>query len=389
MKTLRQFVLHSEDVDTQGALADLLAQANTQLQGDIPSAAILYAAIDFDHAALLSGITARWPGLPLIGCTTDGEATSTRGFEEDSTVLVLFVSDLLNFSAGVGPGVGADPTGAARAAISAARAELRDEPSLCITTPDGLTGNGSAVVAALRDALPGVTVVGGTSADQWRFLTSYQFCGATVHTDAVPVLLVAGPLRVGVGVASGWTPVGRTAVVTHAVGNTVFTIDGAPATQFYEHYLGSHAKPAAEYPLAVLAPDGAPLYLRAAMSYDAETGEISFAGEIPSGARVRLTEIHREAILGACRTSIQAARAAYGEGEPDAVLLFSCAARKQLLGTRTPEECANITAALPPGTSFAGFYANGEIGPPQPGALSQFHNETLVSVLIGTLREIP
>ncbi|MBN2800388.1 MAG: FIST C-terminal domain-containing protein [Deltaproteobacteria bacterium] len=383
MASLRVFTLHTDDVDTEGALEDLLAQAEAQLGDRIPRAGLLFAAIDFDHDLLVGGLVARWPQIQLIGCTTDGEASSAGGFQEDSAVLTLFVSEHIHFAAGVGAGVGADPLSAAREAVAQAAPLLPSAPALCFTTPDGLTTNGSALVAGLGSLLGPIPIVGGTAADQWRFRQTRQFCGGEVYSDAVPVLLVSGALRVAVGVASGWTPVGRTAIVTRAVGNTVYEIDNRPAAAFYEHYLGPQIKPSAEYPLAILDRDGVPLYLRAAMSYDTESGVVHFAGTVPEGARVRLTEISREAIVNACRTSVDTALERFGSATPAAVLLFSCAARKQLLGTRTAEECEVVASRVPPGVPFAGFYANGEIGPTGAGGLTQFHNETLVSVVLG------
>ncbi|BAZ08285.1 hypothetical protein NIES4071_00900 [Calothrix sp. NIES-4071] len=58
-----------------------------------PSAGILFAAIDFDHAIILELISREFPRLELIGCTTDGEMSSKIWFQQDSLVLILFCSD--------------------------------------------------------------------------------------------------------------------------------------------------------------------------------------------------------------------------------------------------------------------------------------------------------
>ncbi|MGB3544958.1 FIST N-terminal domain-containing protein, partial [Rubrivirga sp.] len=81
----------------------------------------------------------------------------------------------------------------------------------------------------LGDALgPSVPVCGGLAADQFRFTETVQFCNGRVYTDAVPVLLFAGPLRVSTGVASGWEPVGEDHRVTRADGLVVSEINGEP-----------------------------------------------------------------------------------------------------------------------------------------------------------------
>jgi len=50
---------------------------------------MLFAGIDHDFAVVLEQINAQWPGMELIGCTTDGEMSSHILFAEDSLALVL------------------------------------------------------------------------------------------------------------------------------------------------------------------------------------------------------------------------------------------------------------------------------------------------------------
>ena len=53
--------------------------ATARLGGSTPQAGFLYAAIDHDFPVLLERVEARYPGLELIGCTTDGELSSSHG----------------------------------------------------------------------------------------------------------------------------------------------------------------------------------------------------------------------------------------------------------------------------------------------------------------------
>ena len=68
---------------------------------------------------------------------------------------------------------------------------------------------------------------------------------------------------------------------------------------------------------------------------------------------------------------------------PSAALLFSCAARRQILGSRTAEEYKLIKLNMRDELPACGFYANGEISPLQQRGQTYFHNETFVTVLIG------
>jgi len=97
---------HSDDIDSADAIAE--ANAKCQEQGaDLPvKAGILYAAIDHDFEVLLKKINETYPGIQLIGGTTDGEMTSEGGFAEDSIVLALFHTEDIEMTAGVVKDIG-------------------------------------------------------------------------------------------------------------------------------------------------------------------------------------------------------------------------------------------------------------------------------------------
>src|SRR4026207_1831609 len=97
---MRACVVHSQDVDSVDAVAELIAGAKVALGASLPRAAMLFAGsdpesatrlaeIDRDFAFVREQINARWPGIALIGCTTDGEMSSHILFAEDSLALVL------------------------------------------------------------------------------------------------------------------------------------------------------------------------------------------------------------------------------------------------------------------------------------------------------------
>ena len=65
-------------------------------------------------------------------------------------------------------------------------------------------------------------------------------------------------------------------------------------------------------------------------------------------------------------------------------MIASCAVRNFLLGTRTSGEIERIRTGLDRGLPVSGFYAFGEIAPLGVNSTPSFHNETCVTVLIGT-----
>lgn len=379
---------HSEDVDTASALNEILEKCEKKLSGQAPKAGLLFAGIDAEHQALLDGINKAWPGIQLIGCTTDGELSSDIGFQEDSITLLLMGSDSIDITAGIGRQVSQDITGACRQAVEEARSKTQHKPTLCIANPDSLTISGQEVIMSLNKELgDDVPLFGATAADQLRFEGTYQFYCNEVLSDAVPILLFSGPLVYSFGVGSGWKPIGEPGQVTRSQASTVQEIDGAPAIEFYRKFLGPDAKPSGECPLAVLNDKDEIQYLRAPAGFSIEAeGDIKYFADVPEGARVQITIADRDAILNGCRESLEMAIQRYPEGKsPEAAVFFSCAARKVLLGTQISEEYQILKEKIDPFVPMCGFYGYGEIGPIESGSASaKFHNETFISLLLGT-----
>ncbi len=381
-------VAHSEDIDSDGALDEIVTQCRDKLGDRLPKAGILFSAVDLEHDQILEGIDDAWPGIELIGCTTDGEISSELGFREDSITLVLFGSDTIEFAAGLGRDVSKDIPAACRGAVEMARAKSDLPTAICITLPESMTTSAQRIVETLGQNLDAnVPVIGATAADSFRLEATHQFCGREMCSDAVPVLLLSGPLVYSVAVESGWEPVGEPGLVTRSEGTALHEIDGRPALDFYRRFLGETAAPTPECPLAILDEQGEVECLRATGGVvDADTGAITYLAEVPEGTMVQITVADRGAILAGCTASIEKAFADYPHGKtPDAALFFSCAARKLLLGTRTTEEFAIIESVIGKDIPVCGFYGYGEIGPRDTNdETSKFHNETFVSLIMGT-----
>lgn len=382
-------VAHSEDIDAEGTLDELLEQCRAELGERIPQAGLLFAAIDLEHELLVQGIDDAWPGIELIGCTTAGEISSRLGFRQDSTALILLGSDVVEFSAGVGLDVSNDIQIACAEAVKLPNEKANFTPTLCITLPESLTTSGQKIIETLGQNLgPGVPIIGGTAGDGYQLERTYQFCGRKVYSDSIPVLLFSGPLMYSIGIESGWKPMGEPGLVTRSAGTIVYEIDGRPTIDFYRRLLGENAVPGTDNPLAILDAQGEIAYLRATADnlVNEASGAINFLADVHEGAMVQVTVADRSAILEGCKVSVSKAFADYPHGKtPDAALFFSCAARQLLLGTRTSEEIGIVESVIGTQVPTCGFYGYGEIGPlDNNGDTSKFHNETFISLILGT-----
>ena len=381
---LKLAVGHSSDPDSLSAIAEVLAQIRSQLSGILPTAGILFAAIDFEHEQILQCINETFPDIELIGGTTEGEMSSVLGFQQDSLTLMAFCSDTITISAGIGQAIAQNVVVAATSAVQQARTKHSSNIQLCLSLPESMTISNEVILESLENALGGgVPVFGGLTAGQHSSQRTYQFCKTEVCSNSVPVLLFSGPIKFSHGVANGWQPIGKAGRVTKAINNVVYEIDHQPALSFYHHYLGA-LPPTSEYPLALLDAESDRCYMRAPSGLcDEDIGSITFFGSVPEQSVIQITEASRDDILAASQQSVQQALASYPGTYPAAALFFSCVGRRQLLGSRTKEEHAIAQQHLDRAIPSCGFYTNGEISPLQDKGLSYIHNETFVTLLLG------
>jgi PAS domain S-box-containing protein len=379
----------AEGIDTRSVVQDVLTQCRTQLGGVRPGAGIVFAAVHFDHQLMLDSILQAFPDLDLVGCTSAGDFATRLGFSDDAVTLMLFHSDDVEIRAGVGHHLTQAPGAAVRSAVAQARDRLSGEPQFGLAFPDGYDKHFDHILTILNQELGlDCPVFGGAAGMLWtEEQNAKQFYRNEVLEDALPLLLWAGPVEYAFGIANSWKPVGKKATVTASQGRTVGRIGSMTAVDFYRHYLGEHTEPAREFILAVSEGEGAQAYLRAPITYNPD-GSITFSETVPQGAVVQLTEAIRDVILQDTRRTAEALTRDLAF-QPRFGVAFSCAFRKDILGTRTPEELAILRDVLPPGLPIGGFYSFGEIAPLERRQPTRLHGATLVTLLVGQKDDAP
>ncbi|HNY12593.1 MAG TPA: FIST N-terminal domain-containing protein [Candidatus Wallbacteria bacterium] len=376
---------HSEQIDSADAAAEIFEQCDEKLGGEKPCAGVLFAAISHEHRLILDKILEKYPGIELIGCSSDGEMSTSGCFSEDSMILTLFVSDDVEIKAGCARDIANDPHKAAFDAVNEARGKLSKPPALCIALPESLTANLGVILEGVKKALGReFPIFGGGSSEPGRFERTFQFFGREILRDAIPLLLFSSPVIHSFAISSGWKPIGQAKKITRSKANVVYEIGDEPAVKFYERYFGGDATViGGEFPMIVRDTEDSKSYIRAALRIDKKEGAVTYGGDIAEGSIVQLGEASRDDLLVSAGDALEKALSCYPGKDPVMLFAFSCGARKALLGTRTCEEFSFIREKVPKSCAIAGFYTYGELSPIDGTKETKFHNATVVTLLLG------
>jgi hypothetical protein len=195
-----------------------------------------------------------------------------------------------------------------------------------------------------------------------------------------------GPaIRVGHGSAGGWDLFGPRRRVTKSAGNVLFELDGEPALDLYERYIGPEdvkglPGSALLFPIQVYdvdQPDSA--VVRTVLAVDRDKRSMTFAGDVPQGWTAQLMRGNFDHLAAGAADAARQARAGLsaGDDDPQFSILVSCIGRRLLMGQRITDEAEAAGAELGPSTPRLGFYSYGEIAPHPKSGTCELHNQTM------------
>lgn len=181
-----------------------------------------------------------------------------------------------------------------------------------------------------------------------------------------------------------WDSFGLDRLVTRSKGNILFELDDKPALDLYKKYLGQQAQglPATGllFPLSLRLKDKDKDLVRTILSVNEDDKSMTFAGDVPEGAYVRLMKANFDRLInGACgAASMSYESNGNGSSSPDLAVLSSCVGRKLVLKQRVGEEIESVQDILGKSVTLAGFYSYGEICPVGPAdKRCELHNQTM------------
>jgi hypothetical protein len=379
-------VARSVDRDSRAAGAAATREA---LVGPDPKLLLVFFAIDHDPGAVLDGVRAEAPGVPVIGCSTHGEIAP--GGPTDGTIVVTAIG---------GPGI--EVATAAAEAVSGRQREAGAEIAQCVADvpdlphkilmmlTDGKIRDQETILRGAYGVLgASVPFIGGAAGDGWKMANTLVMAGDRVLTDAVVGVAIASEAPLAVAFGHGWQKTGEPMIVTRSQDGQVYTLDDKPAMDAYLDRLG--APPEAYYdaeafrdfalarPLGVQRRSGVEAR-NLSTGTDLEGRSIGSAGTIDHGGLTWAMTGDETSILEATDLVCENVLTELGDREPVGMIAFSCAALRAVLGDEGIKRENDRIAKWARTAPFAGFYTYGEIA--RIRGIDGFHNQTLAVLAI-------
>ncbi len=333
-----------------------------------------------DAPSRMAEIHARYPGAPVVGCSTAGEICGTRVRDDSLVVTAIRFEHSTIQLVQTAIAEGNDSLSAGK---HLAQALAREQLVHVVVLSDGLKANGTELARGLSENLPaGVAVTGGMAGDGTAFQHTHVCADAEPAEGLVAALGFYGDrIKVGYGSLGGWDTFGPERLITRSHGNILYELDGHSALELYKKYLGEHAaglpSSALLFPLALRSGEKDYSLVRTVLSIDENEQSMTFAGDMPEGSHARLMKANFDRLIDGAAGAAHDSYEALGSVEPELALLVSCVGRKLVLKQRVEEELESVREVLGKNTVLAGFYSYGEICPQKASTKCELHNQTM------------
>ncbi|PJJ08297.1 hypothetical protein CLU83_1555 [Flavobacterium sp. 1] len=350
--------------------------------------------LNFDQAQLVLGFGSRdlisspisfefikneFPNSEILLCSSSGEIYGQQVIDNTISIIAMSFSKTTLKTSEVDID---DYSSSFEAGISLINTFPQDDLKLVFVLSDGGKVNGSELVKGMNHVKKeSVLITGGLAGDGAKFEKTYVGLNKIPETGKIIAVGFYGDkLEVSHGSIGGWESFGLERTVTKATGNVLFEIDGKNALDLYKTYLGKYADElpgsALLFPLSIKLDESEDPIVRTILSIDEKNQSMTFAGDIPTGSKVRFMKANFDRLIDAASDAATTCLK-MNNTNPKLAILISCVGRKLILGNRTEEEIEAVSEIFGEQTKLTGFYSYGEISPLKPMANCELHNQTM------------
>lgn len=348
----------------EDALDEALESISMDLAGETPDLILAFPSADYSpHFSLLApAISARFPGVMVLGCSAGGVIGGGREIEEERA-LVLVAATL--------PGVELTMF-----QLSEEPTEWRDQLDLgrsgdpaFLILADPVSCPSEVLLRWMDSRYPGSMKLGGLASGGHGPGSTALFAGRAVAQAGAVGVAMTGNLEISGVVAQGCRPIGAPMFVTRAADNVIYELDGRPALAAIEALYGSLSTLDRElfrhslFIGLVMNRDRQEYHqgdflIRNILGVQPERGSLAVGTEV---SERQVVQFHlRDADTSAA--DLEALLESYPGEPPAGALLFSCLGRGAGLYGH-PDHDSSLFLARFGDVPLGGFFCNGEIGP--------------------------
>ncbi|HRE41558.1 MAG TPA: FIST N-terminal domain-containing protein [Ignavibacteria bacterium] len=323
----------------------------------------------------------KYPNAIFAGCSTSGEISGVQVF--DNTIIATAIefekTKIISHSIEIN-----SPEDSFSKGAELINMFDSNELKHIFVLSDGLNINGSKLVEGMRSVVPqDVSITGGLAGDGSRFSETFIIDDErnSVSKKVTAVGFYGKDIKIGYGSLGGWDSFGIDRVVTKSKGNVLFELDNTPALTLYKSFLGDQAKnlPSSGllFPLSMRTDSDTTPVVRTILAIDENAQSLTFAGDIPEGAYVRLMKANFDRLIDGAEEAAKVSVKGSDGNNPELAILISCVGRKLVLKQMVEEEVEAVQSVIGENSIITGFYSYGEIAPFMKEAKCELHNQTM------------
>ena len=355
---------HSSLYGAKEACRDVANEILANVKCDEIELLLFHTSTLFDLDTVAKEISARFPHVNIVGCTSAGEFNK-NGYGTEKLLAVAFLKNEFSIATALVSNLGEvnfdeahDIASGLRRALQGRERRYDTEQHFVISVLDGLPRHEEHFLETFATAFGNIPHLGGSAGDDLKLEATYVFYNGEFHRDAAVLLLVGtGKPFTVFSIDHINSPVSKL-VVTHAdpESRTVYEINGEPAAQYYASLLGMKAEDLTPdvfsmFPLAVMV--GGKYFIRSIQKVDLATNAITFYCAVDIG--IILTFVQMGDCIEALESKLDKLRAQLGE--PEFVYACDCFLRRlEIQQGKNDHEIRRLQQMY----NVAGFNAYGE-----------------------------